>query len=192
MTDEQRFAHEQAVEDAKFDLKSDEIASKRFAGDWKQKNVTISEPQAQGMSQEQIQQYYNQANSVVDEFENISIPVGDKVFNFGLEEYKESLRQDLAQPIETLKRFGVDLELGTIDPAKFAELLLSNYALGEIGKPLTDWHLEQANAQTVRQQLNTPTPATPIGSGANKTPTVDERVAQAFQADREARRQSGN
>jgi len=169
-------------------LKFEAEQSKKFLAEWKAKNVTIPETQTQesGPSVEEQtkvrEQYLSQANEFVDGLDVLEVPVGDKVFKYGLKDHVEQIKADMNNPVETLKRFGFDVQSGTIDPNLFGELLVKLYAIDNIIEPLTEWHLEQSNAQTVKTKLEGPAPTQRLSGGPDPEKTHDQKVGEAFAA----------
>ncbi len=143
---------------------------KNYLKEWKSKNITIPDvPQQRGMTDEQIQQYFQQADSFVGQNEKVEIPIGDKKFNFGLKDYAETLKKELRDPINTLKKHGIDLESGTIDPGKLGKLLTSAYVAENIGKPLSDWSVDARNIEYLKTKKESPAPSQAIAGGAPGT-----------------------
>lgn len=171
----------------------DEVRLKRnFMHDWKQKNVTIPDvPQQATMTDAQIQQYTSQVDSFVGQNEKFEIPIGDLKFNFGLKDYKETLKKELLNPIETLKKHGIDIENGTIDAEKLGKLLTANHVVANVAKPLSDWTLDQRNLELLKNKMVQPAPSQPIAAGA--PPSDDDiwaRMGKGIQAQRQAQSQS--
>ncbi len=179
------------LERAKARLEADEIKSKRFLEDWKAKNVTIAEPDP-GLSQEKQEElrqgYLNEAKSFVDNIETLDITVGDGVFKYGLEAYSKDILNDIQNPLETLKRLGVDLIAGKIEADKFGELITKLYAIDGIGKPLADWALEQSNAAHIKTRLDNPEPTKNPAGGDLPEKDHAEKIGEAFQAERDRKR----
>lgn len=148
-------------------LNAEASQAKNRLKDWKTKHVTIPDvPQQNGMTDAQIQQYTSQVDSFVSQNEKVEIPIGDQKFNFGLKDYKDTLKQELLNPIETLKKHGIDVENGTVDPEKLGKLLTAAYVGGNIAKPLSDWSIDARNIELLKQKMIQPAPTQPIGAGA--------------------------
>jgi hypothetical protein len=147
-------------------LQAEANISKKSLSEWKQKYVTIPDvPQQRGMTDEQVQQYFQQADLFVGKNEKIEIPVGDKKFNFGLKDYGETLRQELKNPIDTLKKHGIDLVNGTIDPERLGKLLTAAYVAQNIAKPLSDWSVDARNIESLKAKKVAPAPSQASPSG---------------------------
>lgn len=149
-------------------LNAEAMQDKKYLNDWKKQHITIPDaPQQAGMTDAQIQQYTLQVDSFVGQNEMIEIPVGDKLkFNFGLKDYKETLKKELLNPLETLKKHGIDVENGIIDPDKLGKLLTAAYVGGNIAKPLSDWAVDARNIEFLKQKVVQPAPTQSIAAGA--------------------------
>jgi hypothetical protein len=173
-------------------LNAESMQSKNRLKEWKQKYVTIPDVQAQtGMTDAQIQQYTSQVEVFVNQNEKIEIPVGEQKFNFGLKDYKETLKKELLYPLDTLKKHGIDWETGNIDVEKLGKLLTAAYVGTNVAKPLSDWSLDARNIELLRQKQITPAPAQPIAAGV--PPEEDDlytRMGKGIKAQREAQSQS--
>lgn len=169
---------------------ADAQSAKRYLQDWKQQNVTIPETQ-QFPKEEELEQirneYFQQADGFVDSIDTLDIPLDDSnVFKYGLEGVKDSIREDLRNPLETLKRHGIDLENQRIDAEKFGELLAVYYAFDGFSKPFSDYVLEKRNKEQVISKTR-PEPPQPQVGGALPEKDFDERLAEAFERQRKAR-----
>lgn len=174
-------------------LNAEAIQDKKYLSEWKKQHVTIPDvPQQTGMTDEQIQQYKSQVDSFVSLNEKVEIPIGDQKFNFGLKDYKETLKKDLLNPFETLKKHGIDIENGLIDSTKLGKLLIAAYVGDNVGKPLSDWSIDAKNIELLKNKLASPAPAQPIAAGA--APGADDdmfaRFGKGMAAAKEAQRQS--
>jgi len=170
------------------------VAQERnYLNDWKKQHVTIPDVvQQTGMTDAQIQQYTSQVDTFVGQNEKIEIPVGDLKFNFGLKDYKETLKKELLNPFETLKKHGIDVDTGIIDSTKLGKLLIAAYLGENMGKPLSDWSIDAKNIELLKNKLIQPAPPQPIAAGA--TPGADDddwtRFGKGMKAAREAQSQS--
>ncbi len=152
---------------------------KNYLNDWKKKHITIPDVQQQaGMTDAQIQQYTSQVDSFVGQNEKIEVPVGDLKFNFGLKDYKETLKKELLSPIETLKKHGIDVENGLIDPEKLGKLLTAAYVGQNIAKPLSDWSIDAKNIEFLKNKVIQPAPTQPIAAGG--APGAEDDLAIRF------------
>ncbi len=169
-------------------LNAEAMQDKKWLAEWKKTHISIPDNVQQGgMTEEQIQQYFTQADSFVSQNEKIEIPVGDKKFNFGLKDYGETLKKELRNPIETLKKFGIDLEKLTIDPVGLGKLLIANHIANNVGKPLSDWTVDARNIEYLKTKKDSPAPSQAIAGGA--APAEDDlfgRFAKGVKAQREA------
>lgn len=169
-------------------LNAEATQEKNYLKEWKSKNITIPDvPTQRGMTDAQIQQYFQQADSFVGQNEKFEVPIGDKKFNFGLKDYAETLKQELRDPINTLKKHGIDLENGTIDPAGMGKLLTLAHIAQNIGKPLSDWSIDARNIEYLKNKKESPAPSQAIAGGA---PANEDdllaRFAKGMKAIREA------
>lgn len=164
---EKTLAFNQDQEFIKKSLNADSMAAKNRLNEWKKKHITIPDvPQQTAMTDEQIQAYKSQVESFVGQNEIFEIPVGDMKFNFGLKDYKETLKQELSNPFETLKKHGIDVENGLIDSTKLGKLLIAAHVGSNVGKPLSDWSLDAKNIELLKQKKIQPAPTQPIAAGA--------------------------
>lgn len=173
-------------------LNAEAFQDKKYLNEWKKQHVTIPDVQEQaGMTDAQIQQYTQQVDIFVGQNEKVEIPIGDLKFNFGLKDYKETLKKELLNPFETLKKHGIDFETGLIDSTKLGKLLIAAYVGDNAGKPLSDWTLDAKNIELLKNKLVQPAPAQPIAAGA---PGADDdmwtQFGKGIKAQREAQRQS--
>jgi hypothetical protein len=170
--------------------RADAMNAKEFLADWKSKNVTLPETSSRDMDKtELVQKYLSGADSFADSLTVVSVPVEDQVFNLGLEDSIGEIRKDMKDPINTLKRLGVDLVGGNIDPDLFGDTLARLYALENIGPKLSTWALEQNASATVKATLTGATPTQSLAGGALPEKDHDVKVAEAFEARRQAQRQ---
>lgn len=148
-------------------LNAEAMQDKKFLSDWKKQHITIPDvPQQNGMTDEQIQQYTSQVDSFVGQNEKVEIPIGDLKFNFGLKDYKDTLKKELLNPFETLKKHGIDIENGLIDSTKLGKLLVAAHVGNNVGKPLSDWSIDAKNIELLKNKLVAPAPAQSIAAGA--------------------------
>lgn len=180
------------IELAKAKLEAETDSAKRFLGEWKAKHVTIPEPAA-GITEEQQAEirsaYMKKADEFVENVGELELPVGDKVFKYGVEAHLKDISSDLKNPLETLKKFGVDLVGQVIDPEVFGETIAKLYALNDVGSSLAKWALEQSDAQTLKTKLNAPTPTNAPAGGDPAEKSHDDKVGEAFEALFRRRRQ---
>ncbi len=174
-------------------LNADSVGAKKRLTEWKKQHISIPDvPQQQGMTDAQIQQYTSQVETFIGQNEKIEIPVGDKMkFNFGLKDYKETLKTELLNPLETLKKHGIDLDNGTIDAEKLGKLLTAAYVGQNLAKPLSDWSIDARNIEFLKNKKVQPAPTQPIAAGAPQ-PEDDlaMRFAKGMKAQKEALSQS--
>lgn len=177
---------EESKEEIEFQKRSkqtDAISAKRFLQEWKEKNVTIPESQ-KTPSPEELDQvrndYFKRADEFIEATDTLDIFLDeDTVFKYGLDDIKEDVRQDLKNPIETMKRYGVDLENATIDADKLGELLITVKAIEGLAKPLSDFILEKRNKDLVTSKTK-PEPPQPQAGGALPEKTENQLVGEAF------------
>jgi len=179
-------------------LQAEEDSAKRYLQDWKAKNVTIKEPAPQvtetGYTEEQTaairQEYTNKAKEFVSSVESVEIAVGDKSFTYGIEGHLAAIEKDLANPVETLQRHGIDLVNNKLDPDKMGELITAWYILKDVGfgKSLADFSIEQFNKQTITTKQTGTSPTQPLTGGAIPEKTLGQKIGEGFAAAREAKR----
>lgn len=196
MDETERESSKDQIEAAKDDLATDSVLAKRYLQDWKQKNVTIPDPAKNGPSQEELAQkrdeYLNRVDSFVDGSDTLEIPVGDKVFKYGLDEHRDDIRNALKNPVEALKEIlGVDVQTGAIDEQRFGASIAALMAFDGIGQKLAEFGVEQFNHQTITQRTTTPAPPQQQLGGAIPERTHDQKVGDAFAALKEQRRRTG-
>lgn len=192
LTAEERDARRDEIDFAERSKRIDEMNAKEYLTDWKSKNVTIPEVQPVAdpvVNQEIVDRYYKQAEDFVKDIGTLDIPVGDETFKLGMEEYSGEILKDLKNPVETLKRLGIDPATGTIDTERFGETLAKLYAIDRVGSNVYDWALEQNAAKTLKATLQKVTPPNAAAGGDPTLKSHDEKVAEAIVAEREARRQ---
>jgi hypothetical protein len=185
-----------ALEAQKQDLEIEKALAKRHLQEWKQKNVTIPVPTQSGPSQEEVErvrtEYHTRVDSFVDGSDTLEIPVGDKIFNFGLGDYKEDIRNALKNPVEALSEiFGVEVQTGKIDEQKFGAALAALLSYESLGEKLAEFGVENFNHQVVTQKLQTPAPPQQQLGGSPPERTHIQKVGDAFQQFREERRRAG-
>lgn len=162
---------------------ADAITAKRFLREWKQENETIPETQ-KTPPQEELDQirdnYFKQADEFIEAIDTLDLSLDEEtVFKYGLSDVKETVRQELKNPIDTLKKHGVDLESASIDVEKLGEILMIYHAFDGIAKPFSDFVLEKRNKDTVTSKTKPAPPQTQIGGGLPEK-TEKELVADAF------------
>jgi len=171
---------------------ADHVQAVKSLNEWKKKHITIPDaPQQKGMTDEHIQQYYSQADTFVVQNDKIEIPIGDKKFNFGLKDYAETLKGELRNPIETLKKHGIDIPNGIIDAVKLGKLLTSAYVAQNLAKPLATWMQDSKNIEFLKDKKDKPAPSQSTAGGA--LPIEDDLLAQfskGIEAKMAAQRQS--
>jgi len=192
----ERESNRELIEAAKDDLATDSAIAKRYLQEWKQKNVTIPGPAQNGPSQEELTQkreeYLNRVDSFVDGSDTLEIPVGDTVFNDGLDDHKDDIRNALKNPVDALKEIlGVDVQTGAIDEQKFGASIAALMAFDGIGQKLAEFGVEQFNHQTITQRTTTPAPPQQQLGGAIPERTHEQKVGDAFAALKEQRRRAG-
>lgn len=188
---------EESKEEIEFQKRSkqtDAISAKRFLQEWKEKNVTIPESQKTPSTEELDQirnDYFKRADEFIESTDTLDIFLDeDTVFKYGLDDIKEDVRQDLKNPIETMKRYGVDLENATIDADKLGELLITVKAIEGLAKPLSDFILEKRNKDLVTSKTK-PEPPQPQAGGALPEKTENQLVGEAFKNFWKSRSQGG-
>jgi hypothetical protein len=184
------------VQAAKDDLALETMLAKRYLQDWKQKNITIPSPAQSGPSPEEIAslrgEYHNRVDSFVDGSDTLEIPVGDKIFKYGLDEHKEDIRNALKNPVEALNEiFGVDVQTSKIDEQKFGAAVAALLSYESLGQKLAEFGVEQFNHQVVTQKLTTPAPPQQQLGGSPPERSHIQKVGDAFQQFREERRRAG-
>jgi hypothetical protein len=184
------------IEAAKDDLATDTAIEKRYLQEWKQKNVTIPEATRTGPSEQELSQkrdeYLNRVDSFVDGSDTLEIPVGDKVFKYGLDEHKDDIRDALKNPVKALKDIlGVDVNTGNVDEQKFGAAIAALLSYGSLGQKLAEFGVEQFNHQAVTQRIQTPAPPQQQIGGVIPELTHNQKLGLAFTDWRESRRRAG-
>lgn len=171
---------------------ADVAQDKNYLKDWKAKHITIPDvPQQAGMTDQQIQQLYQQVDSFVGQKDKIEIPIGDKKFNFSLKDYGQTLNSELRDLHNTLKKHGLDYETGNVDINKIGQLLIDAYVGRNIAKPLSDWSIDARNLEYLKTKKEQPAPSQPIAGGAPASEDdLAMRFAKGIKAQREAQSQS--
>lgn len=191
MTDEERQQRAEEIDFATRSQKIDALEAKEFLVDYKQKNVTIEDrvDSDAAKRQEFVDKYYTRSEQFVNELESLDVPVENGVFKLGVDEFAGEIREDLKNPLITLKKLGVDLETMSIDADALGETLVKLRALDSIGPKLSKWAAEQKAAEVIGKAAGTPPPPQSLAGGALPEKDHDLKVAEAIEAQRQARRQ---
>lgn len=187
LSDEEKLAHEQARLDAQDALEIATIVARKEVTKWKADHTTVVEPKPEEQAQ-QLQHYLTEVEQAVNGLNSIDIQVGDKTFKYGVTDIREEVKGFMSDPLKFLKLVGLDPN--NIDIPKFRDTVVTVLTNKKVGKPLTDWWLEQNNAQTLKSQLNDPPPVKPIAPGADPKKDGLDRMAESIKAQQEAERQS--
>lgn len=191
MTDEERQQRAEEIDFATRSQKIDAIEAKEFLAEYKRKNITIEDRSSADAAkrQEFVDKYYTRSEAFVNELESLDVPVDNGVFKLGVDEFSGEIREDLKNPIVTLKKMGVDLETMSIDADLLGETLVKLKALDSIGPKLSKWAAEQKAAEIIGRAAGTPPPPQSLAGGALPEKDHDLKVAEAIEAQRQARRQ---
>lgn len=192
MTEEEKVQRKSEIDFAERSRKFDAAQARENLETFKKKNVTIPDVKdTQEMSKNFVDQYNRGVEAFVGGIESVEIPVeGGESFKIGSDEFIGEIQNKLKNPVATLRDLiGVDLEKFTVDPGILGEVLLKLQVVDTIGPRMSKWLLEQQASREVTETLKTAPPQPPAGGSQLPQKSHEEKVADAIEAQREARRQ---
>lgn len=143
------------IETLEQELDYEREQAKESLSEWKSKSTAPPEVEKEISSEEierKVHAYNQEVLSKVDEFEGLKIPIGEGKgdFNIGFDEAeKAEIAEYVKNPMSFFKEFaGVD-EQGLTDVNKLVHLVAMVKKFDSIGKPFSDYILEQRNLETI-------------------------------------------